>query len=57
MGIYKIDNVTKEERERRELRRHDIQRILITIGQIALMVGTVVVTILVVRWAMNEIHP
>ena len=57
MGLYKIDNVTKEERERRELRRHDIQRILITIGQIALMVGAVVVTILVVRWAMDQIHP
>ena len=57
MGLWKIDDVSKEEWERRELRRHDIQRILITIGQIALMVGAVVVTILVVRWAMNEVHP
>lgn len=57
MGLWKIDNVSKEEWERRELRRHDIQRILITIGQIALMVGAVVVTILVVCWAMDQIHP
>ena len=57
MGLYKIDNVTKEERERRELRRHDIQRILLTLGQIALMAGAVMVTIWVVCWAMDQIHP
>ena len=57
MGLWKIDNVSKEERERRELRRHDIQRILITLGQIALMTGAVMVTIWVVCWAMGQIRP
>lgn len=57
MGLWKIDNVSREEWERRELRRHDIQRILITIGQIALMTGVLMATIWVVYWAMDQVHP
>jgi len=41
MGLWKVDNVSSEEWERRMMRRHSIQRWLITLGQIALMVVTI----------------
>ena len=50
MGIWKIDNVSSEEWERRMMRRHDIRQWVITILQMAGMVGAVMFVIWLVRW-------
>ena len=42
MGLWKVDNVSSEEWERRMLRRHDIKQWTITIIEIAGMVGAVI---------------
>ena len=42
MGLYKIDNVSSEEWHRRMMRKHNVERILITLGEILLMAATVV---------------
>ena len=41
MGLYKIDNVSSEEWDRRMMRRHNIQRWVITILEIAAMAGAI----------------
>ena len=53
MGLYKIDNVSKEEWERRMMRRHSIQRWIITLLEILFMVGVVLALI----WIANQMHP
>lgn len=50
MGIWKIDNVSSEERERREMRRHDIRQWLITLAELACMAAAVIGVIHLVRW-------
>lgn len=49
MGIYKIDNVSKEEWARRKMRRNDIRSWMVTLVEIAAMVGVVWLVI----WAWN----
>ena len=49
MGIYKIDNVSKEELECRQMRRNDIRSWMITLAEIAAMAGVVWLVI----WAWN----
>ena len=53
MGLSKIDNVSKEEWERRMMRRHSIQRWIITLLEILFMVGVVLALI----WIANQMHP
>ena len=53
MGLWKVDNVSSEEWHRRMMRRHSIQRWLITIGEIALMA----VAIWWVIFVLKEIRP
>ena len=50
MGLWKVDNVSSEEWERRMLRRHDIKQWTITILQIAGMVGSVLLLIWLMNW-------
>ena len=53
MGLWKIDTVSRDEWERRMMRRHNIRQWLITIGQILLIAGAVMVII----WLCREVHP
>lgn len=53
MGLWKIDNVNREEWERREMRRHNIRQWVITLVQLALIAGAV----LVIVWLCQEAHP
>jgi len=50
MGLYKIDNVSKEEKERREMRRNDIRSWLVTLAEIAVMAGVVWLVIWLWNW-------
>ena len=50
MGIWKIDNVSSEEWERREMRRHNIRQWLVTLAELACMAGAVIGLIYLVRW-------
>lgn len=50
MGIWKIDNVSSEEWERRQLRRHDIISWLRTLAEIAAMIGVVLLLMWMIRW-------
>ena len=50
MGLWKIDNVSSEEWQRREMRRHDIKMWLITILEICAMVGAVLLLMWLIRW-------
>lgn len=49
MGIWKIDSVSSEEWHRRQMRRHSIRMWLITLAEIAAMVGIV----LLMMWAIR----
>lgn len=53
MGLWKIDNVSRDEWQRRMMRRHHIHQWLVLIGQIALMAGAV----LLIIWLCREVHP
>lgn len=53
MGLYTIDNVCKEEWQRRMMRRHHIKRILITLGEL-LFLGAVIAFLV---WAGGEMKP
>lgn len=53
MGLWKIDNVSSEEWERREIRRNSIHKWLILIGQLILIAGAVAVIV----WLCQEVHP
>ena len=50
MGLYKIDNVSREERERREMRRHSIRQWTITILEIGVIVGLVWLLVWAWEW-------
>ena len=41
MGIWKVDNVSKEEWERRMMRRHSIKQWALTILELAAMAGII----------------
>ena len=53
MGLYKIDNVSSEEWDRRMMRRHNIWRWFVTLLEIGFMVGVVLAFI----WIANQLHP
>ena len=53
MGLWKIDNVSREEWQRRMMRRHHIHQWLILIGQLILIAGV----LLMVIWLSKEVHP
>lgn len=57
MGIWKIDNVSSEEWERREMRRHNIRQWTITIVEIALLIGFIVGMFYLYDWAAGQILP
>ena len=50
MGLYKIDNASREEWDIRERRRHERRQWMVTLGEIALMVGSVVAVALLMKW-------
>lgn len=50
MGLYTIDDVCRKERERREMRRHNIRQWLILIAELAAMAGCVIGVIFLARW-------
>ena len=50
MGLYKIDNVSSEEWQRRQLRRHDIKMWAITIVEILGLAGAIVLLIYAWKW-------
>ena len=53
VGLYKIDNVSSEEWQRRMMRRHHIRQWIILIGELILMTGVVLALI----WIAGEIKP
>lgn len=53
MGLWKVDNVNRDSWERREMRRHNLRQWLITIGQLLLMAGAV----LLIIWLCQEVRP
>ena len=53
MGLWKVDTVSRDEWERRIMRRHDLRQWLITIGQLMLMAGAV----LLIIWLCREVRP
>ena len=50
MGLYKIDNVSSEEWERRQWRRHELRSWGITVLEIAAMAGMVWLVIWLWGW-------
>ena len=52
MGIYKIDDVSSKEWDRKMMRQHNIRQWMILIGELALMTGVVLALI----WIANQVH-
>ena len=52
MGLYKIDDVSSKEWDRKMMRKHNIRQWLILIGELALMTGVVLALI----WIANQVH-
>ena len=50
MGLYKIDDVSREEWARRRERRDEIRKWLILLLEIGAMAGTIALLIWLVRW-------
>ena len=57
MGLWKVDNVSSEEWERRMMRRHSIKQWTLTIIEILLLVGLVIGMYYLVMWASDQIRP
>jgi len=57
MGLWKVDNVSSEEWQRRMMRRHDIRQWTITVIEILLLAGLVVGVWYLFMWASEQIHP
>ena len=57
MGIWKIDNVSSEEWQRRQMRRYNIKQWSLVILEIALIIGFVVGMWHVYTWAGDVMHP
>ena len=53
MGLWKVDNVSSEEWQRRMMRRHNLWRWFVTILELALMAGVVLAFV----WIANQIRP
>lgn len=53
MGLWKVDTVSRDEWERRMMRRHNIRQWLITIGQLLLMA----VAVILIIWLCREVRP
>ena len=50
MGIWKVDNVSREEWERRMMRRNNIRSWVITLVEIAAMAGVIWMVIWLWNW-------
>ena len=50
MGLYKIDNVSSEEWDRRMMRRHSRIRWMITLAEIAALAGAIWMVIWLWNW-------
>ena len=50
MGLYKIDNVSSEEWDRRMMRRHSRIRWMITMAEIAALAGAIWLLIWLWNW-------
>ena len=50
MGLYKIDDVSREERERREMRRHSIKMWAITLLEIGALAAVIALLIWAWEW-------
>ena len=50
MGLYKIDNASREEWERQARRRHEVRQWLITLAEIGAMAAMVLIYIWLIRW-------
>ena len=57
MGLWKIDNVSSEAWHERQMRIHSIKQWILTIFEIALIVGFVVGMWYLFLWASDQIHP
>lgn len=53
MGLWKIDNVSRTEWERRARRQHEIHMWLLLVGQL-ILIGVVIAMII---WICGEFHP
>ena len=50
MGLWKVDNVSSVSWEKRMRWRHEAKQWLILLGQIALMVGAVLLVMWIMSW-------
>ena len=50
MGLYKIDNVSREEWERRRMRRQEIWKWAILLLEIGALAGVIVLMVLAWEW-------
>ena len=50
MGLYKIDNVSREEWQRRRMKHHERIRWAITIAEILLIAGMITGLVFFARW-------
>lgn len=57
MGLWKVDNVSSEEWERRMMRRHEIRQWTITVIEIIMLAGFVVGMWYLFDWACGQIRP
>ena len=57
MGLWKVDNVSSEEWERRMMRRHDIKQWTLTIIELLLMAGLVIGVYYLFMWASSQMRP
>ena len=57
MGLWKIDNVSSEEWQRRQMRRYNIKAWALTILEIALIIGFVIGMWHVYTWASDVVRP
>ena len=53
MGLWKTDNVNREEWERRMMRRHNIHQWLVLLVELALIAAAIIGIV----WLFNEVHP
>ena len=50
MGLWTIDNVNQQERERAARRRHERRRWLILLGEVAMMLAFAAGAVWLIRW-------
>ena len=50
MGLWTIDNVIQQERERKAIRRHERRQWAITITEILILAGLIAGAVWLIRW-------